>query len=86
MSHTSHSSLTFCFNQADLEDRQRRLVRFENVQELMQQYKKPLLASAFDLQSRLANQVGMETHLAPMPLNCHHLLVTKAHDLPMAED
>jgi len=42
---------------ADLEDRQRRLVRFENVQELMAQYKKPLLQSAFDLQSRLANQV-----------------------------
>jgi len=41
----------------DLEDRQRRLVRFENVQELMKQYKKPLLQSAFDLQSRIANQV-----------------------------
>ena len=26
----------------DLEDRQRRLIRFENVQELMKQYKKPL--------------------------------------------
>ncbi len=37
--------------------RRRRLVRFENVQELMKQYKKPLLQSAFDLQSRLANQL-----------------------------
>ncbi|PNW70533.1 hypothetical protein CHLRE_17g723950v5 [Chlamydomonas reinhardtii] len=41
----------------ELEDKQRRLVRYENVQELMKQYKKPLLQSAFDLQSRLANQV-----------------------------
>ncbi|KXZ51931.1 hypothetical protein GPECTOR_11g57 [Gonium pectorale] len=41
----------------ELEDKQRRLVRFENVQELMKQYKKPLLQSAFDLQSRLANQI-----------------------------
>ncbi|EFJ53075.1 hypothetical protein VOLCADRAFT_85983 [Volvox carteri f. nagariensis] len=41
----------------ELEDKQRRLVRFENVQELMKQYKKPLLQSAFDLQARLANQI-----------------------------
>ncbi|GLC34117.1 hypothetical protein PLESTB_000839200 [Pleodorina starrii] len=41
----------------DLEDKQRRLVRYENMQELMKQYKKPLLQSAFDLQSRLANQI-----------------------------
>lgn len=41
----------------ELDDKQRRLVRFENVQDLMQTYKKPLLQSAFDLQSRLANQV-----------------------------
>ncbi|KAG2449758.1 hypothetical protein HYH02_005283 [Chlamydomonas schloesseri] len=41
----------------ELEDKQRRLVRYENVQELMKQYKKPLLQSAFDLQSRLTNQI-----------------------------
>ncbi|KAG2490560.1 hypothetical protein HYH03_010954 [Edaphochlamys debaryana] len=44
--------------QKELEDKQRRLVRFENVQDLMKQYKKPLLQSAFDLQSRLANQIN----------------------------
>ncbi|MEW5305506.1 MAG: hypothetical protein WDW36_008040 [Sanguina aurantia] len=47
----------FVVFKAELEDKQRRLVRFENVQELMKQYKKPLLQSAFDLQSRLVNQI-----------------------------
>jgi hypothetical protein len=37
-------------SQKELEDRQRRLIRFENVQELMKQYKKPLLQASFDLQ------------------------------------
>lgn len=43
--------------QKELEDKQRRLIRFENIEELMKQYKKPLLLCAFDLQSRLSNQV-----------------------------
>jgi hypothetical protein len=41
----------------ELQDKQRRLVRYENIQELMKQYKKPLLQSTFDLQSRLSNQI-----------------------------
>ena len=52
-----NSKCTIQNMQKDLEDRQRRLVRFENVQQLMKQYKKPLLSCAFDLQSRIANQV-----------------------------
>lgn len=62
----SYTLLTSCTGwtdvpQKELDDKQRRLVRFENVQDLMQTYKKPLLQSAFDLQSRLANQVRQDT-------------------------
>jgi hypothetical protein len=44
------SFLLLSLTQKELEDRQRRLIRFENVQELMKQYKKPLLQASFDLQ------------------------------------
>ncbi|KAK9805212.1 hypothetical protein WJX72_006808 [[Myrmecia] bisecta] len=43
--------------QLEFEARQRKAQRFENINELMLSYKKPLLLSAFDLQARFANQV-----------------------------
>lgn len=52
-----HEYVCFFFFQVDMELRGRRMNRFESLQDLMDQYKKPLLASAFDLQSRLSLQV-----------------------------
>lgn len=43
----------------EIAERQRRAVKFDDITELMQQYKKPLLQSAWDLQSRLTNQVKL---------------------------
>ena len=40
------------------QDQQKKYQRYMDLKQFLQQYRKPMLQSAFDLQSRLVNQVG----------------------------